>query len=247
MEAQKVDRHIDTDCPGQILPQPVRPKPKAFGFSTARNTINTPAAATAHERLPALNFTLLNETKLRKKLNDIGIPAHGNRQAMEKRYKEWAMMWNANCDSSRPKTKQELLRDLDGWERTQGSLAPTSSHAANLGAQIKDKNFDGAGWSTKHSGSFKDLIANARKSRPAKSAETVPKPPEEAQPAEEIPATSIIGEAAENGELHSNHPDGKPLPILPAQPEAIPVESSVTIHLMSPTRGQMNGGGIPPG
>lgn len=246
MEADKVYRHLDTDCPGQIIPQPVQPKPKTFGFSTARSTIKTPAAA-ATTHLPVLNFTLLNETKLRKKLNDIGIPAHGNRQAMEKRYKEWAMMWNANCDSSRPKTRQELLRDLDVWERTQGSLAPTSSHAANLGAQIKDKNFDGTGWSTKHSDSFKDLIANARKSRPVKSAETAPKPPEEVQPAEEMPATSTISEASENAELHSNNPDGKPLPILGTQPQAIPVGSSVAIHLTSPTRGQMNGGSIPPG
>lgn len=74
------------------------------------------------------------------------------------------MIWNANCDSSRPKTKTELLRDLDTWERTQGGQASLTSQSANLGTQIKDKEFDGAGWSARHRDSFRDLIANARMS-----------------------------------------------------------------------------------
>ncbi len=34
-----------------------------------------------------------------------------------------------------------------------------------MGAQIKDKDFDGTAWAVKHDSSFEDLIANARKSR----------------------------------------------------------------------------------
>lgn len=95
----------------------------------------------------------------------MGLSSWGSRQLLEKRHREWVMIWNANCDSVRPKAKSELLRDLDTWERTQGGSAPPNSHSANLGAQIKDKEFDGLGWASKHSDSFKDLIANARKSR----------------------------------------------------------------------------------
>lgn len=245
MEQEKVFRHLDTDCPGEPRPQPVQPtKPKTFGFSTLRQTSNTPP--TTYERLPMLNFALLNETKLRKKLSDTGISGQGNKLAMERRYKEWALMWNANCDSNRPKTKQELLRDLDVWERTQGSMAPTSSTSAHLGAQIKDKNFDGAGWSTKHSDAFKDLIANARKSRPVKSIETPPKTPQETQ-SEETQAISIPDGTAENGVLDTNDPADKALPLLTTQPGTIPVERSVTIDLTSPSQGQTNGGGGPPG
>lgn len=75
------------------------------------------------------------------------------------------MIWNANCDSKRPKTKRELLQELDTWERTQGGHASTMSLSANLGAQIRDKDFDGAGWSAKHNSSFNDLISQARKSQ----------------------------------------------------------------------------------
>lgn len=154
--------HIDTDCPGEPRPQPNVFKPKTFGLATARS-INATSGA-PFERLPSMNYSILNETKLRKKLLDLGIPSWGPRLLLEKRHREWVMIWNSNCDSSRPKTKREMLQDLDTWERTQGGLASTQSLSANRNAQIKDKDFDGAGWSAEHHDSFNDLIARARKS-----------------------------------------------------------------------------------
>lgn len=163
MKPEKVDRHLDTDCPGEPRPQPSEPKPKNLGFPNTRPAANT--ATKPQERLSPLNYSMLKETALKKRLQEIGISSWGSRQLLEKRHREWVMIWNANCDSARPKPKSELLRDLDTWERTQGGSAPSNSHSANLGAQIKDKEFDGLGWASKHSDSFKDLIANARKSR----------------------------------------------------------------------------------
>ncbi|ROW05594.1 hypothetical protein VSDG_00283 [Cytospora chrysosperma] len=164
MKPEKVDRHLDTDCPGEPQPQPQSPlKHRKLAFTTVQLTdIKT---SKMQERLPSLNYSLLKDTGLKKRLLDLGIPSWGPRQLLEKRHKEWVMLWNANCDSLRPKTRAELLRDLDTWERTQGGNASLTSQSANLGAQIKDKNFDGVGWSTKHSDSFKDLIADARMSR----------------------------------------------------------------------------------
>lgn len=80
---------------------------------------------------------------------------------LERRHKEWMTLWNANCDSLNPRRKVDLLHDLDVWERTLGSRAPTNSRSQNLGAQIKDKDFDAAGWAAKHDASFKDLVASA--------------------------------------------------------------------------------------
>lgn len=125
------------------------------------------------ERIASMNYSILNETKLRKKLSDAGIPNWGSRLLMEKRHREWVMIWNANCDSQHPKTKRHLLQDLDTWERTQGGHATTTSASANMSAQIKDKDFDAAGWSAQHSDSFSDLIAQARKSQ--KKTETQPR------------------------------------------------------------------------
>lgn len=162
MKAEKVYVHIDTDCPGEPRPQPNLATPKKIGFATGRSTNAT--SSVSFERLPSTNYSILNETKLRKKISDLGIPSWGSRLLLEKRHREWVMIWNANCDSSRPKTKRELLQDLDTWERTQGGQASSTTLSANRTAQIKDKDFDGASWSAKHSDSFSDLIARARNS-----------------------------------------------------------------------------------
>ncbi|KAK4218681.1 hypothetical protein QBC37DRAFT_412230 [Rhypophila decipiens] len=164
MKAWQVDKHIDTSCPGS-------PPAKPHAARTSRNNANrsdfhsSPDPAKAPERLPSLAYSMLKDYQLRKKMSDLGIPTHGPRQALEKRHQEFVTLWNANCDSAHPKNRSELLHDLDVWERTIGSRAPATSKAAAVGAQIKDKNFDGAAWAARHGDSFKNLIANARKTK----------------------------------------------------------------------------------
>jgi E3 ubiquitin-protein ligase RAD18 len=115
--------------------------------------------------LPHVNFSVLKDQALRKKLQDHGLNAGGTRQMLEKRYMEWMTLWNANCDSTKPKSKIQLQRELDVWERTQG---PKIWGGRPDGVQIKDKDFDGNAWATKHDDSFRDLIAKARKKAPSK-------------------------------------------------------------------------------
>ncbi|KAK5658231.1 hypothetical protein OQA88_2206 [Cercophora sp. LCS_1] len=164
MKPWQVDRHIDNSCPGS--PQSQKPttsrSPAKKGF---RSAFPGQASQKPPERLPTLAYSMLNDTKLRKKMTELGLSAAGSRQTLEARHKEWITLWNANCDSAHPKGRRELLQDLDVWERTVGTRASTATRAAHVGAQIKDKNFDGAAWAAKHDTSFKDLIANARKTR----------------------------------------------------------------------------------
>ncbi|WYZ45090.1 hypothetical protein EsH8_VIII_000406 [Colletotrichum jinshuiense] len=161
MKEAQVFRHLDT-CTGQAQPQ------TASRASSSRiSTPNTPARGgprltPAPERLPALAYSMLKDVALRKKMSDLGLSTTGSRPQLEKRHKEWVTLWNANCDSARPKRRAELLHDLDVWERTQGAKAPIFVRPGNA---VKDKEFDGAAWAAKHDTSFKDLIANARKSR----------------------------------------------------------------------------------
>jgi hypothetical protein len=108
---------------------------------------------------------MYKEQALRKKMADLGISNQGPRALLERRHKEWMTIWNSNCDAARPRKRHELLHDLDVWERTQGGRAPTTGRAAQNAAIIKDKDFDAAAWAAKHDTSFKDLIANARKTR----------------------------------------------------------------------------------
>ncbi|KAK0627779.1 hypothetical protein B0T14DRAFT_474862 [Immersiella caudata] len=159
MLPHQVDRHLDTTCPGQPQPQP------PANHSRQPFHISPPQASKPPERLPTLAYSMLKDTALRKKMNELGLSAAGSRQMIERRHQEWVTLWNANCDSAKPKKRSELLHDLDTWEKTMGSRAPTASRAANIGAQIKDKDFDGAAWAAKHDNSFKNLIANARRTR----------------------------------------------------------------------------------
>lgn len=115
------------------------------------------------ERLPPLNYSMLKEQALRKKMLELGLNNQGPRPLLEKRHKEWLTLWNANCDAATPKKRSELLHDLDIWERTQGGRAPTTGRVIQTAAAIKDKDFDGAAWAAKHDSSFRDLIANARR------------------------------------------------------------------------------------
>ncbi|EAA32973.2 Postreplication repair E3 ubiquitin-protein ligase rad-18 [Neurospora crassa] len=179
MKEQQVDRHLDTSCPGspqaasKRRPIPAQtPQPSTFPSFNTRLTSQTNQKPP--ERLPALAYSMLRDTALRKKLSELGLSTHGSRQLLEKRHKEWITLWNANCDSSRPKKRSELLRDLDEWERTVGNPGTAAgggggqqglglmARAQATGAQIKDKEFDGKAWATRYGGSFGDLIKQAR-------------------------------------------------------------------------------------
>lgn len=113
------------------------------------------------ERLPAINYSILKDQALRKKLRDLGIPDWGPRPLLQRRHTEWVNLWNANCDSAHPKQKRELIRDLDIWERTQGGSAPLSFTAT--GNTVMNKDFDKDAWSANNGDDYKRLIANARR------------------------------------------------------------------------------------
>lgn len=156
---------------------PLKPKP----------TANKPP-----ERLPAINYSILKEGVLRKKMKDLGIPSWGPRPLLQKRHTEWMNLWNANCDSKFPKSKLELVRELDAWERIQGGHAnPSSFETTNT---VMGKTFDATAWSTSHGDDFKRLIANARKKSDA-----VHRPvPQESTPSDELEKTSIPEQSVQN-------------------------------------------------
>lgn len=117
------------------------------------------------ERLPAVNYSTLKDQALRKKMNELGISSTGSRALLERRHREWRTIWNANCDAVKPRPRAQLLHDLEVWERTQGGRLPPMSRLGQNVPLVKDRDFDGDAWATKYNSSFKDLVANARRSR----------------------------------------------------------------------------------
>ncbi|KAE9371794.1 DNA repair protein rad18 [Stipitochalara longipes BDJ] len=158
VKEDKINAHLDRNCEDEPQP-PTKTRSKASNFGPTDKPIPRP------ERLPQLHYSMVKDNILRKKLADLGISTGGTRQQLEKRYTEWVALWNANCDATKPKGKSELKRELDIWERTQGSRAGSSKDS---GAQIREKDFDGQAWSSTHEDTFRQLIANARKKVPVK-------------------------------------------------------------------------------
>ena len=119
------------------------------------------------ERLPQLNYSLLKDTALRKKLSELGIPNGGSKDLLIRRHTEWVNLVNANCDSSKPKTKRELIQELESWDRTQGRQVLNNCNGAGSASSVMSKNFDGKAWASNHGNNFQSLIAQAqRKVRP---------------------------------------------------------------------------------
>lgn len=157
MKEEAVFPHLD-QCSGELrasTPQRDFPANRKQSTSVAYS-VQSPSKA--RQRLGALNYSLLTETALRKKLAEIGIPSHGPKALMQRRHMEWMNLWNASCDSSHPHTKRELLRELEIWERTQGRQIANAQGPAGVMA----KDFDVEGWTRSNKDDFADLIRKAR-------------------------------------------------------------------------------------
>ncbi|KAF7921530.1 uncharacterized protein EAE98_008377 [Botrytis deweyae] len=165
MTAKSVEAHI-----GRCLAESETTPQSASILSKPSIPLSQPVRRP--DRLPVVNFSLIKDQALKKKLIDLGISAAGGKEMMRKRLTEYTTIWNANCDAKNPRSTAQLKRDLDSWERTLGSRAPQPSA---LSAHIKDKDFDGQAWGEEHKNGFKDLIAQARqkiaKTKPSKELE----------------------------------------------------------------------------
>lgn len=229
MKDWQVFKHLES-CPGPA-PQKKSPPTQFSQLASANRQHNR-----AMERLPALSYSMLKETALRKKLAELGISNSGPRTLLERRHREYITMWNANCDAARPKSRLDLLRQLDAWERTQGGRAPMTSRAVQNAAIIKDKDFNGSAWASQHNDSFKDLIANARKSMAAKQKAKEDEAP--TAPQQKTVDTMIHREFA----YLLDPPNAGPVPELPADsgvPAMYGGPTGVYTGLSEPTNGRV--------
>lgn len=160
MREEAVFLHLDTHTEPKEArePQPLRrrrsPSLEVLGRA---NPIPRPP-----ERLPQLNYSLMKDNALRKKLSDMGIPSTGPRALLIRRHAEWVNIVNANADSSKPKTKREMLRELEMWDRSTGRSIVNGGTESSMTGSVMNKDFDGAAWSTNYKSDFEDLIVKAR-------------------------------------------------------------------------------------
>ncbi|KAM0717602.1 hypothetical protein Q7P37_007454 [Cladosporium fusiforme] len=220
MKIEAVEPHLDKCEDEKAATKRSKSRTPVGGFGSLRASPRE--MPRPQDRISELNYSLLKEGAMRKKMDELGLPSFGSKQLMVRRHTEWVNLWNANCDSSRSRTKRELLHDLDTWERTQGGRAPVSSQ----GTAIMRKDFDGTGWANKNKDDFSRLIADARRKK------TTPTPAPESgkQSSGEEPASSETEKAdgqASSLPTHDDHATkGQPDPTTTIPAESIAQLSS---------------------
>ncbi|MCJ1265570.1 E3 ubiquitin-protein ligase rad18 [Lobaria immixta] len=161
MKEEKVFAHLDVHNNPEDTPDPrssISSITKPIDGGTRYDLSSKPP-----DRLPQLSYSLLRDTALRKKLTELGIPSGGPRALLVRRHKEWVNLVNANSDSSRPRTKREMLHELSVWDRSQGRQVSNHTEDSMGSSSVMEKDFDGTAWATSHDDEFQRLISRARK------------------------------------------------------------------------------------
>jgi len=219
MKIEQVEPHLDRCEDEKKQERRAKSRTPVHGFGSPRPSSGQESRP--QERLAQLNYSLMKDNALRKKFEELGIPPWGSKQLLVRRHTEWVNLWNANCDSNQPRSKRELLQDLDTWERTQGGRAPNANGTVS---GVMRKDFDGAGWANRNRDEFSRLIADARrmKSNPA----TTSSPPKDEPP--DNSATQSTPPAADND--HPPTDTTTPNPSDPTQPYAENPEALTSIR-----------------
>ena len=174
MKESLVNSHLDKCLAGEAASPTPPPNDKTFVQSPRPPHIVSGTIAYSQtkpsttNRLPTLNYSLLNDNAMRKRLKELGIPHDGSKELMRKRHMEWLNLWNANCDSLKPVSRLQLLKSLASWERTLGKQVAKDQQGLN-GVMVKD--FDRDRYAKKQRNEFDDLIARARQNRAVRNAQ----------------------------------------------------------------------------
>lgn len=190
MKIEAVEPHLDRCEDEKEAEKRAKSRTPIGGLRSSKSSArSTPRP---QDRISELNYSLLKETAMRRKMDELGLPNFGSKQLMVRRHTEWVNLWNANCDSSHARSKRDLLHDLDIWERTQGGKAPNN----NQGYGIMRKDFDGNGWANKNKDDFSKLIADARRKKATA--------PATSQPEKEGEQTSPTSNHEAEGEINNS-------------------------------------------
>ena len=223
MKEALINPHLDKclqGLAGSPTPPPTTTEPigapspsRGFQAGTIAYTTTKPNNSTL-QRLSTINYGGMNEANLRRRLKDLGIPNHGNKELMRKRHSEWMNLWNANCDSLRPVPKAKLLRDLDVWERNfsrdERQRQQSAAGGSVNGNGVMDKDFDREGHMQKEKDGFEALVRKARESRMAKALVNGSNEPNHSTPSEKQVVDDDVSNPPMLQNVDRTQPDHQP-------------------------------------
>ena len=118
-------------------------------------------AQDTQKRLPKPNYAVMNDTKLRHAMNELGLSTSGTRGVLQRRYTEYIAIWNSNLDAKVQKSKRELLKEIQAWDRIQTKPAQ----------KMTNDDIDAAHKHGQYDNDFDDLVRKARESMKKRKAE----------------------------------------------------------------------------
>lgn len=124
-----------------------------ISFPRASSTIKSDSRV-EQKRLPKPNYAVMNDTKLRKAMIELGISTSGTRATLQKRYTEYIALWNSNLDSKYPKSRKQLQQEIVAWDRIQNKAMHKATNQ-----EIDDAHQKGT-----FDSNFEDLVTKAKKS-----------------------------------------------------------------------------------
>lgn len=75
------------------------------------------------KKKPTTYYNLLSIKKLREKCKEEGLSTQGDENALRLRHQEFTILYNAECDSSTPRSQAELVREIANRENARARVS----------------------------------------------------------------------------------------------------------------------------
>nr|XP_034315557.1 uncharacterized protein LOC105336737 isoform X2 [Crassostrea gigas] len=111
-----------------------------------------------------LVYNLMSERDIKKKLKEVGLSTAGDKKTLVRRHHDFVMLYNSECDALKPKSVQEIVKEVEKTEnirnrsRTDHSRLLIEKNSSPATIEKAQKIY-----MKKHKSHFSDLIAETKK------------------------------------------------------------------------------------
>ena len=115
-------------------------------------------------------FHLLKDSEIKKRLRDLGLDTSGDKKVLIQRFKNFAVIWNSQCDLDEPMSKIEMIMKLKRQENRLKGAPTIASNPLTYNSKTDPEviSTQQRAYVEKHKGQFSQLIERAKASSKAK-------------------------------------------------------------------------------
>ncbi|XP_042262605.1 E3 ubiquitin-protein ligase RAD18 isoform X2 [Thunnus maccoyii] len=111
-----------------------------------------------------LVYNLLSMQELKRRLKECHLSVQGSRDQMIKRHQEFVHMYNAQCDSTNPKSAEDIAKEVEASEKIRNQLKGKAKPVMIFSKNQSEKEIEElhSNYRKQHSSDFSRLIAQVR-------------------------------------------------------------------------------------